>query len=1548
MQSRIPASSIQRLGRIAIIAAAIVAGLLCLAILLPALPPVRDRILTFAIGQARARLPGSLQVARADWSAPGRLEFAGLLWTAEGDTLAAADTLAVEVDLTDLLLRDLHVRRVHASGVVLDLPRLRAAFPSGSTSPTPESKDDRGRFFPRRGALPGLPSIALDDVRMEAARCRLSESIVLLDISVVGSGDATAGGSPRLAITGAGARSPDGAWSLSVRDLVLDGSTGRVSGSATASLDTLGQADVEFATENDGAVSLEATYGPRAAPTRDRARITVTGNPVRDGIRVRSIAFRGSASLPGTRTLGGWAGPFRQAGTLAELDGVVLDFEGDILLQPKFSARVAVRAEPTGWIEACRGSFAYADRGLRMDSLLVEVPGARLFAAGERNDDRLSLDADLRVEDGRWIGFLRPGASIPERLTAVASLSMRGDPRSPTVTAALDGSLRRGGLVVEDATLQAEFPRGTRETGSFQVRTRLRDFTLETRGETALVFPLEARLDPIRVTGTAETRTVGTATPGTTTAGTGTVEIATAGTGVRGGNDARPGILRFDPGTSSLALEGVRVVGDLGEGTIAADLREGRGPFQCSWIWPEMPGLLAPRLTRSSAVRDSLDARWREDGPFEWTVNGSLAGTTEMRVELAGSFALPGPRTLSSLLPREARVEDLGSIRGSMAARLRTSPSGATWSAEVDLSPSGWISGAPIRVAGDSRGFSADSLRLDADGLGLAFDGGRGLGGWNARGELRLEDTRLLRRLLPQVAAEDSVRLLAGILLRGSDPDFAATLKGGGCIRGISAPEIEGRASRTQGRWEVSFNTLSGLSTPGVALDRLAVAAAGLGQGPGLFPARVSVEVRGRGMSVVHRVRIDRENGWDILADTLGIEVGGRKLASQGPFRIRWIEDPSRLEIRDVALAGSLGSLRASGTVFGADMELEAALRLDLAGVPRPRSIPAGLWPSEARVTLGGDPTYPLRLDAVLSGLDLGDGRDRRARIQVAADSAGFSAHVVIEDSLAACVEGRAVAPATWSFIPPALRLDTRGLSGELRLVEVPLPWELLGRTGSKLPPPGRVSGRASSAVIAGGPVAQAEFQVTILPNGNGGRPLRMDARAAWVQSGAQRSWLAEETGGIPPSLDAVLERLLGPGIAGTATVSFSGEPRLTAALALPIRPVREGMARVDSTRTMLLEAHARDFDLTDVAAFLPPDTKLSGFLDADVAARGAPGAPQLSGTFAARKLQFESGSDLRAAGKAEFRLAGDVRRPVLEGSIEILSALLSVPEPPRRLHPTHGPSMLWEASGKNVAATDSAATEAAIRKGGRPSRPASPSIRPEMNVEIRVPSGAWVRGRNLDVELAGTLRVRQLEGLPTVVGDLEAKQGTLTFLGRSFALDRGRIQFFGEDEANPSLDVTLSTKVSSTTVTVTVTGKAREPEIELSSDPQMSEADIMSLLVLGRPADELDGDQAQLVAQRARAMAATYGASELEKNLAGPLGVDVLSLNPSGGSTGESSVVVGKYLSPRALLKYEQALDSAAGFFVSLEYTLTRGLALVTLAGTQQSGAEISWSRDY
>jgi autotransporter translocation and assembly factor TamB len=308
--------------------------------------------------------------------------------------------------------------------------------------------------------------------------------------------------------------------------------------------------------------------------------------------------------------------------------------------------------------------------------------------------------------------------------------------------------------------------------------------------------------------------------------------------------------------------------------------------------------------------------------------------------------------------------------------------------------------------------------------------------------------------------------------------------------------------------------------------------------------------------------------------------------------------------------------------------------------------------------------------------------------------------------------------------------------------------------------------------------------------------------------------------------------------------------------------------------------------------------------------------------------------------------LGGDLNllAPVVEGRIDIKNGVIPVPEQPRKLHAVSGKALLWQTG--NRTAADSTLAKALEAKDA--ATDTTGKFRPVYDLQVVVPSGLWIRGRNLNVELEGDLRLRQQHSIPTVVGNLEARQGTLNFVGRSFSLERGKVQFYGEDEINPGLDIRLSAKISSTTAYVTMSGTLKEPKVELTSSPSMSEADIMSLLVMGKTADDLNGDQAQLVAQRAAAVAATYGAAELQKKMAGPLGVDMITLNPGGGPEGENSVVVGKYLSPRALLKYEQALDSAAGFFVTLEYTLTQTITLQTIAGTWQSGAEISWSKDY
>ena len=52
--------------------------------------------------------------------------------------------------------------------------------------------------------------------------------------------------------------------------------------------------------------------------------------------------------------------------------------------------------------------------------------------------------------------------------------------------------------------------------------------------------------------------------------------------------------------------------------------------------------------------------------------------------------------------------------------------------------------------------------------------------------------------------------------------------------------------------------------------------------------------------------------------------------------------------------------------------------------------------------------------------------------------------------------------------------------------------------------------------------------------------------------------------------------------------------------------------------------------------------------------------------------------------------------------------------------------------------------------------------------------------------------------------------------------------------------------------------------------------------------------------------------------------------------------------LSPKTILKYEQALQSGGGFFVILESRISQTLSVETLVGTRQSGAELSWTKDY
>jgi translocation and assembly module TamB len=232
------------------------------------------------------------------------------------------------------------------------------------------------------------------------------------------------------------------------------------------------------------------------------------------------------------------------------------------------------------------------------------------------------------------------------------------------------------------------------------------------------------------------------------------------------------------------------------------------------------------------------------------------------------------------------------------------------------------------------------------------------------------------------------------------------------------------------------------------------------------------------------------------------------------------------------------------------------------------------------------------------------------------------------------------------------------------------------------------------------------------------------------------------------------------------------------------------------------------------------------------------------------------------------------------------------------------------------------------------------------LDVSVTIPSGLWIKGRGLEVELAGDLRVQQHANQPVVSGDLRAVRGHLVFLGRTFRVERGRVIFYGDEELNPSLDLVLSLRLEGYLIEVHFQGTLKKPELVLVSEPEMAEADIVSFLLFGRQLNELDSDQVSLLQRRVADAAASYGTAQLEARMSRQLGVDMVTIRRGQSS---NALVIGKYLSRRALLRYEQTLEEETLMFLNLEYFLNRHLKLETLIGSRnRSGLEVTWTTEY
>ena len=183
----------------------------------------------------------------------------------------------------------------------------------------------------------------------------------------------------------------------------------------------------------------------------------------------------------------------------------------------------------------------------------------------------------------------------------------------------------------------------------------------------------------------------------------------------------------------------------------------------------------------------------------------------------------------------------------------------------------------------------------------------------------------------------------------------------------------------------------------------------------------------------------------------------------------------------------------------------------------------------------------------------------------------------------------------------------------------------------------------------------------------------------------------------------------------------------------------------------------------------------------------------------------------------------------------------------------------------------------------------------------------------------------------------------------RKFVLEEGTITFTGPPPPDPRFDVTATFKNPRYRVTAHIGGSATKPTLALSSDPPLEQADILAVLLFGKPARELGKGESAALQQQALSLAAGYVMPELRTSVMDTLGLDELDVQMPQGTTQPGRVAVGRYVVGDVFVSLAQEFGTRIAQVVGVEYGITRDISIKGSTSTRgDSAVDLFWHRRY
>ncbi|UXN75585.1 translocation/assembly module TamB domain-containing protein [Devosia sp. A8/3-2] len=256
---------------------------------------------------------------------------------------------------------------------------------------------------------------------------------------------------------------------------------------------------------------------------------------------------------------------------------------------------------------------------------------------------------------------------------------------------------------------------------------------------------------------------------------------------------------------------------------------------------------------------------------------------------------------------------------------------------------------------------------------------------------------------------------------------------------------------------------------------------------------------------------------------------------------------------------------------------------------------------------------------------------------------------------------------------------------------------------------------------------------------------------------------------------------------------------------------------------------------------------------------------------IALNSARYADGNLFVATASGQLALTGNLTgSPLLSGDVFVEEANITVPDS------FDGGAELIDVNHVHTPpAVEQTTARAKVDERGRP----IPQTRPSgvvLDVNVNAPNQIFIRGRGLDAEVGGSVRLTGPLTDIQPVGAFSLNRGRSAILGQRVTFQSGEVTTVGD--MDPFLNFVAETEGEGITVYVTVSGRASDIAVSFTSTPMLPRDEVLSQLIFKRSMSELSPLQLAKLAGAAASLMGG-GGNGLVDSLRSAAGLDDLDI---------------------------------------------------------------------